>query len=114
MERFGLASSFIAAALADPFDGTTVVITHHTPSPKSVHPRYAGDALNAAFSSNLEHLMIGSKAPALWIHGHTHDSYDYVVNGCTRVVANPRGYTGRYGAVGQENALFNPGLVIEV
>ena len=30
---------------------------------------------------------------ALWIHGHTHTFFDYVVSG-TRVVCNPRGYPG--------------------
>ena len=34
-------------------------------------------------------MLDGSRAQ-LWIHGHTHDSFDYVVNG-TRVVCNPRG-----------------------
>jgi len=29
----------------------------------------------------------------LWVHGHTHDPYDYVI-GETRVVCNPRGYIG--------------------
>lgn len=29
--------------------------------------------------------------PVRWVHGHTHDSFDYDVRGC-RVVCNPRGY----------------------
>jgi len=29
----------------------------------------------------------------LWIHGHTHESFDYMV-GDTRIVCNPRGYIG--------------------
>ena len=47
--------------------------------------------MSAAFASDLDRLM--GKA-ALWIHGHTHDSFDYVLNG-TRVVCNPRGYCKR-------------------
>jgi Icc-related predicted phosphoesterase len=48
--------------------------------------------------------------PQLWLHGHTHDSFDYRV-GATRVVANPRGYAPG----GQiENASFDPDLVIEL
>ena len=27
----------------------------------------------------------------LWVHGHTHSSFDYNIHG-TRVVCNPRGY----------------------
>ena len=47
---------------------------------------------------------------ALWLHGHTHDSFDYRING-TRVVCNPRGYA-RNGI--NENALFDPSLTLEV
>jgi hypothetical protein len=80
----------LAAMLAEPFDGKTVVVTHHAPSSQSVHPRYARDLLTPAFASNLENLMDGDRA-ALWIHGHMHESFDYEVYG-TRVICNPRGY----------------------
>ncbi len=81
---------WLAAMLAEPFDGRTVVVTHHAPSSQSVHPRYANDLLTPAFASNLESLM-GGDGVALWIHGHMHESYDYEAYG-TRVVCNPRGY----------------------
>jgi len=81
---------WLAAMLAEPFDGKTVVVTHHAPSSQSVHPRYARDLLTPAFASNLENLMDGDRA-ALWIHGHMHESFDYEVYG-TRVICNPRGY----------------------
>ena len=93
--------------LSEPFDGQTVVVTHHAPSSKSVPPRFAKDLLTPAFASNLEGLMDGNRA-ALWVHGHTHDGFDYEVFG-TRVICNPRGYV-RY----EENLEFNPGLVVEV
>ena len=111
---FAEAVSFIERELATPFDGKTVVVTHHAPSPKSIHQRYAGNAINPAFCSDLEYLMSGPTAPALWIHGHTHVAFDYVVGGCTRVVANPRGYTSRHVSEGQENEFFEAGLVVEV
>ena len=76
--------------LAEPFDGKTVVVTHHAPSSQSVHPQYANDLMTPAFASNLENLMEGDRA-ALWIHGHMHESYDYEIYG-TRVACNPRGY----------------------
>ena len=31
------------------------------------------------------------RGPDLWVHGHTHDSFDYVL-GWTQVVVNPYGY----------------------
>ncbi len=81
---------WLAAMLAEPFAGKTVVVTHHAPSSQSVHPRYARDLLTPAFASSLENLMDGDRA-ALWIHGHMHESFDYEIYG-TRVVCNPRGY----------------------
>jgi Icc-related predicted phosphoesterase len=83
-----LARAWLDRELNRAYDGKTVVITHHGPHPLSVHPRYAGDPVNAAFVSNLTELL--PKAD-LWLHGHVHDSFDYKVGRC-RVVANPLGY----------------------
>jgi predicted phosphodiesterase len=89
--------------------GPTVVITHHAPSRQSIHPRFADSLLNACFVSAAEHLF-GVRRAQLWIHGHTHDSFDYAVNG-TRVICNPRGYAK---AGTNENPRFDPDLTIEV
>ena len=102
-------SAWLAHALAQPHPGPTVVITHHAPSPASIHPRFAGSLLNACFVSNAGHLADGGRV-RLWIHGHTHDSFDYRLNG-TRVLCNPRGYA-RDGV--NENAAFDPDLVVDV
>ncbi|MBL0354049.1 MAG: metallophosphoesterase [Dechloromonas sp.] len=102
-------ANWLEEKLAEPFPGKTVVITHHAPSPKSVHPKFAGSPLNACFVSDAERLIDGKRVE-LWIHGHTHDSFDYVLNG-TRVVCNPRGYA-KSGV--SENPQFDPALVIEV
>jgi Icc-related predicted phosphoesterase len=98
---------WLAAMLAEPFDGRTVVVTHHAPSSQSVHPRYARDLLTPAFASNLENLMEGERA-SLWVHGHMHESFDYEVYG-TRVICNPRGY-----APNALNPEFRPDYVIEI
>jgi len=95
--------------LAVPYDGPTVVITHHAPCRKSIHPRFAGSLLNACFVSDAQALVESSGA-RVWIHGHTHDSFDYRVNG-TRVACNPRGYAK--GGV-NENPLFNANFVLEI
>ncbi|MCW5594994.1 MAG: metallophosphoesterase [Rhodocyclaceae bacterium] len=102
-------ASWLEARLAEPFDGATVVVTHFAPSAGSVAPRYAGSPLNACFVSNLDALVEKSGA-ALWVHGHTHDSFDYHIKG-TRVLANPRGYVKNGKA---ENPAFDPGLTIDV
>ncbi|HQR47593.1 MAG TPA: metallophosphoesterase [Thermoanaerobaculia bacterium] len=90
-ERLHRASrSWLEAALARPFDGTTVVVTHHAPSSLSVAPQFQGDPLSPAFASDLTDLVVRF-APALWIHGHTHHAVDYRI-GATRIVSNPWGY----------------------
>ena len=98
--------------LASSWSGPTVVMTHHAPSPLSVHPRFAAHPVNGAFVSNLESVMRALR-PALWVHGHTHNGFDYQV-GPTRVVANPRGYPVAEHDNGFENASFNADLVVEV
>lgn len=106
--------AWLEAELATPHDGETVVVTHHGPSPRSVHQRFAADPLTASFASDLEWL-IERYQPSLWLHGHTHDSYDYDI-GATRVVCNPRGYPPERRAKVQtpENLAFDPAMVIEV
>ena len=106
---FDSQTRWLERKLAEPYPGPTVVITHHAPSPRSIHPRFADSLLNACFVSDAEKLLDGRRV-GLWIHGHTHDSFDYVVNG-TRVVCNPRGYA-RDGV--NENARFDPQLTIEI
>jgi predicted phosphodiesterase len=85
----------------------TVVVTHHLPSMSSVSSRYRNSLLSACFASNLNHLLGKSQ---LWIHGHTHDSFDYELNG-TRVICNPHGYQTFNGI---ENSDFDPLKVVEV
>ena len=97
------------ARAREPHAGPTVVVTHHAPSPKSIHARFAGSPLNACFVSDAEHLP-GAERVSWWIHGHTHDSFDYDLHG-TRVVCNPRGYAK---AGVNENPRFDPDLCIDV
>jgi predicted phosphodiesterase len=106
---FAQHAAWLAAKLAQPHAGPTVVITHHAPSRKSIHPRFADSLMNACFVSDAERLIDGGRA-RLWIHGHTHDSFDYVVKG-TRVLCNPRGYA-KDGV--NENSLFDADLSVEV
>ena len=67
-----------------------VFISHHAPSGGSVNPKWAGHPDNGSFYSSLDKLIL-EKQPKLWIHGHMHDSVDYMV-GKTRILCNPRGY----------------------
>jgi Icc-related predicted phosphoesterase len=98
--------AFLKASMERPFGGPTVVVTHHAPHPRSIHPRFAARPSSAAYASDLTWL-IERHSPDLWLHGHVHDSFDYSV-GRTRVVCNPRGYAS------SPNPDFDPGMVLEI
>lgn len=88
---------------------TAIVVTHHGPSSRSVAAKYLRSSLNPAFVSDLSAWMMADWAPALWIHGHTHEVFDYR-EGRTRVVANPRGYPFEQSSTGD----FDWGKVVDV
>lgn len=101
------------AYLTDVLDlpaGPTVVVTHHAVHWNSVHPKYRSDPLTGAFVSDLS-AVLEQYQPSLWVHGHVHNSSDYLLIGTgarqTRIVCNPHGY-------GQENPDFDGSLVVEV
>ena len=100
----GLTSqAWLRRALAEPFAGKTVVVTHFAPSLRSADPRYGLSPGTAGFCNALDDLL---PLAQLWLHGHLHCPNDYMHNGC-RVVANPLGYARK-----GEQAAFKPGLLI--
>lgn len=109
------AVQWLTRELATPFDGKTVVVTHHGVSPASIHERFRDHPVNVGFLSDLRHLL---PLADLWIHGHVHDSFDYRF-GDTRVVANPRGYPLNLTSaqveteLQWENAAFDPMCIVE-
>lgn len=119
LQRHVQARAWLAGQLRTPYSGPTVVISHHAPHPRSVHPRFMSRdalALNGAFVSDLGDLLGGAN---LWLHGHVHDCFDYREAGC-RVVANPRGYMINLRAAPApddfefENPAFRRDLLLEV
>ena len=102
----------IERELTMPFDGLTIVVTHHAPHPNSLRSACISKD-DASWASDLT-AVIERYRPTVWIHGHTHESHDYHV-GATRIICNPRGYdipakfAGRMG-----NKAFNPELVIDL
>jgi predicted phosphodiesterase len=85
---------YINHVVSEHADKKYVVVGHHCPSFKSVHPKYAHDKImNAAFASDLDDFIAYRPQIKLWTHGHTHEPFDYTI-GTTRIVCNPRGYSG--------------------
>ena len=106
--------NWLRQALAQPFDGKTVVVTHFAPSLRSSDPRYGMVPGTAGFCSALDELLPRAD---LWLHGHLHAPSDYVVQGeaaergawrC-RVVANPLGYARK-----GEQRYFQPATSLTV
>lgn len=79
-----------------------IVVTHHLPSRRSVAARFSRAATNVFFVCDVEKL-IEERRPALWVHGHTHDSFHYQI-GSTTVLCNPLGYWG------EESPSFGSGV----
>lgn len=96
---------WLRQALAQPFHGPTVVITHFAPTLASTDPRYGLTPGTAGFCNALDALLPQAQ---LWLHGHLHCPVDTVQSGC-RIVANPLGYAKK-----NEQAGFVPALTIEV
>lgn len=84
----------IRKLLAEPFDGKTVVLSHHLPHPAATPAAYAGSNVNWLYcnsSDAFEDVMMSDHAPALWVCGHTHQATDIAV-GNTRILCNPHGF----------------------
>lgn len=97
--------AWLRAALAEPFDGPTVVVTHFAPSLRSADPRYGLRPGTAGFCNALDDLLPQAD---LWLHGHLHCAIDWRDDsGRCRVVANPLGYEKK-----GEQAAFAPQLAI--
>lgn len=78
--------------LARPFQGKTVVITHHAPSEWSWN-RAPNATKKLAYCNDLKFLLHEYPIDA-WFHGHVHNEVDYRIAGA-RILCNPRGYFGR-------------------
>lgn len=105
--------SWLRAALAVPFEGTTVAVTHFAPSLQSADPRYGLTPGTAGFCNALDDLF---PLAQMWLHGHLHCANDYIVRGTDdarswscHVVANPLGYLSK-----GEQAAFREELVINL
>ena len=87
IQRNHEAFDFLVGELSRPFDGKTVVITHHCPIPEVAGEKHDGH-LSAAYSNRWHSLL---SMADVWIFGHTHRAVDIELDGC-RIISNPRGY----------------------
>jgi hypothetical protein len=90
-EQALVCQQWLREALAQPFDGRTVVVTHFAPSLRSADPRYGLAPGTAGFCNSLDDLL---PLADWWLHGHLHCQHDYRVGRC-RVIANTLGYASK-------------------
>lgn len=105
-ERHLAMRRFLEDSFARAHDGPTVVVSHHVPSRQSIAPEWKQDPGTPAYVTKLD-AEIERWRPALWVHGHVHDSWDYRI-GETRVLCNPLGMRN------ENRVRFDPRLVVEV
>lgn len=83
---------WLQSMLSEPYDGKTVVVTHHAPTewswidtPNSIK--------KIAYCNDLKPLFHEYEIAA-WFHGHVHNMGDYRIADA-RILSNTRGYLGR-------------------
>lgn len=75
--------------LTDTVSSGDVVLTHHLPDERAVHPRYRFDELNRFFLCQLPRELLGRAK--LWQFGHTHEASEFLIGTC-HFLCNPKGY----------------------
>lgn len=96
------AYAWLTQELDKPFNGKTVVVTHHAPALDHMADDLP-EHLSAAYANDWPELLGKTD---LWVYGHTHVAANFTKCGC-HVVSNPRGYPGQISG-------FNPDLLIEL
>ena len=103
--------------LSKPYDGPTIVMTHHIPVREMIHPKREIGKLenylvNAGFASNMAWQIRECEHDIkAWICGHSHDNHHAEIqsaHGMIPFIANTRGYPGE-----KQQADFNPGYILD-
>jgi predicted phosphohydrolase len=98
----------IREELRTPYDGKTVVITHHVPTFQHYPPKYQDSPINEGFAVELGY-WIADHGPDCWIYGHHHHNSPEFKIGKTRMLTNQLGYVER-----NEHKGFEKGKVLEL
>lgn len=89
--------SYIEEKLSEPWEGKTVVVTHHAPTFDSIHADYrrnaSDDEINHGYANTGLERLFEDKDFHFWFHGHIHNWSETELHG-KRIIARPRGYRG--------------------
>jgi predicted phosphodiesterase len=82
-----------------------IIITHHMPSYKLIHPKYKHMThITPFFATNCD-VLIGEPVD-YWIYGHTHTASKHQINN-TILISNPKGYA-------KQQSGYDPNLNIQI
>jgi UDP-2,3-diacylglucosamine pyrophosphatase LpxH len=96
---------YLKAQLHTPFEGETLVATHHLPSLSLVQDEFLGHRLTPSYAEPLDELVAYAD---LWLFGHSHVVTDRVLAHVdTRVVSNAAGYRGQLTKGFDPNKVFH-------
>ena len=105
--------AWLLEALAEPFDGKTLVMTHHLPVPEILAPESGKGTYAPAYVSDLREDILGLKIDT-WVSGHTHYARRGILEGLQGPIsftANMSGYVSN-GRPDKNN--FEPYRVIDM
>ena len=89
-QKSHFAKQWLLSQLSTKYQGKTVVVTHHAPSPECAPSiKYEMGHLAAAYVNDWKEFA--ELDIDLWVHGHTHVGYHKSINGIPHA-SNPRGY----------------------
>jgi len=107
-ELFEQSWTFLSREINTPFDGTTIVVTHHLPSELCNLDKYKDSIINEAFCVDLNREIETSHVD-YWIYGHSHGNKPPFAIGSTLMLTNQLGYVH----IGEHRS-FEYDAVIEV
>lgn len=73
-----------------PFDGPTVVVSHHPPVLQGLKHQQVTEVYDAAYANDWEE-GVTTLSPTAWIYGHTHSPRRFVL-GATQMISHPIGH----------------------
>lgn len=103
---FDEAYRYLQFEIKQPHNGPRIVLSHFAPHAKSVHPKYQNTD-SSYFASDLSEF---AGLVDIWIHGHTHTSFNYTDQD-TLYLCNPRGNAPAFNLAG--NTEFDPNTCLQ-
>lgn len=93
LDEHNLSRQWLKDKLAEPFDGQTIIVTHHVPHPAARNPKYPIDHITAVFVSDCSDVIQAAEDAGVkyWIFGHDHWCHDVTVN-AVRLLSAQLGY----------------------